>query len=136
MDAWYGLNAQWLMLIGDKGMTGASSGSSVLLFVCAYPFWLLPSSEFVDSDDWSSLALMSVSGGGLFCRDRPPREGLWLLEEATERSSATAVDPLELLPPLPAPLPLEEGRSPLRKAYSASRASFSVQQPCQQLRQS
>lgn len=117
-------------------MTGASSGSSVLLNLCAYPLWWLPSSEFVDSDEWSSLAMMSDSGGGLFCTERPPREGLWLLEEATERSSATAVDPLELFPPLPAPLPLDEGRSPLRKAYSASRASFSVQHPCQQLRQS
>ena len=52
---------------------------------------------------------MSDSGGGLVCCERPPIDGLWLLEEANERSSATAVEPLELFPPLPAPLPLDEG---------------------------
>ena len=94
--------------IGDIGITGGR---------CVFPL--------VGAARCSSLGCVKERGGGRarswWCRR--------LCDEAKERSSVTAVDPPEVLSPL------LEWR-PSRTRYSSASASFSVLQPCQQLRQS
>ena len=110
--------------IGDIGITGANSGRCELLSRRAFAFPFL-----VGVARCSSLAAVSARGGGLgLSCVRPVIPAFVLSEEGTDRSSSTAVDPLELPPP-------RDGK-PSKMRYSSSSACFSVQHPCQQFLQS